>query len=137
MGHWGVKSYEMDEAADALEVAFSSVHGNAYEQLMDDRNPLTYEQVQEQLANAETLAEALQALQEELGENSQSWDEIGRLAYCGVVIRHAELGVAIPKEIRDQAITWLESEAIEWDEATKRGLRRKKEIQILQKLPGG
>ena len=27
MGHWGVKSYEHDEAADALDAGFDRVHG--------------------------------------------------------------------------------------------------------------
>ncbi len=132
MGHWGVKSYEMDEAADALESAFSKVYGDAYETLMDDRNPLTHEQVQEQLADPQTLSAALRALETELGAARETYDEVGRLAYCGVVVRHAELGIPIPEAIRGQAIAWLEAEAIDWDEATKRELRRKKEINMLQ-----
>ena len=27
MGHWGVKSYEHDEAADAMDAAFDRVYG--------------------------------------------------------------------------------------------------------------
>ena len=46
MGHWGVKSYENDEAGDALDAGFDRVHGKQYEELMDDRNPLSFEQVQ-------------------------------------------------------------------------------------------
>ncbi len=42
MGHWGVKSYEHDDAADALDAGFDRVHGAQYEELMDDRNPLTF-----------------------------------------------------------------------------------------------
>ena len=55
MGHWGVKSYENDEADDALDAGFDRVHGEHYDELMDDRNPLTFEQVQQQLADARTL----------------------------------------------------------------------------------
>ncbi len=51
MGHWGVRSYENDEAADALDEGFQRVHGDAYEELMDDRNPLTPEQIHRKLAN--------------------------------------------------------------------------------------
>ena len=40
MGHWGVKSYENDDTDDALDGGFEEVHGDLYEELMDDRNPL-------------------------------------------------------------------------------------------------
>ncbi|CAN5910061.1 hypothetical protein BH23PLA1_BH23PLA1_42820 [soil metagenome] len=133
MGHWGVRSYEVDEAADALDLAFARVCGDAYEDLMDDRNPLTYEQVQERLASSETLVAALDVLREEFGNDPESWDEVGRLAFCGVVVRHAELGLPIPAVSRRCAIAWLQSEPIEWDEATKRELRRKKEIALLER----
>jgi len=46
MGYWGVKSYENDDADDALDAGFEEVHGGLYEELMDDRNPLSFEQVQ-------------------------------------------------------------------------------------------
>ena len=59
MGHWGVKSYEVDEADSALDAGFDGVHGAAYEDLMDDRNPLSVDQVQKRLANPETLAAAV------------------------------------------------------------------------------
>ena len=59
MGHWGVKSYENDDAADALDLGFQRVAGTAYDDLMDDRNPLTFDQVQRKLAGPETLAAAL------------------------------------------------------------------------------
>jgi hypothetical protein len=55
MGHWGVKSYEHDEAAEALDAGFDQVHGALYEELMDDRNALTFEQVQKKLADSRTL----------------------------------------------------------------------------------
>ena len=61
MGHWGVKSYENDDAADALDAGFDRVHGAVYDELMDDENPLTSEQVQKRLANPETLAAAVEA----------------------------------------------------------------------------
>lgn len=133
MGYWGVKSYENDEAADALDAGFDRVHGSAYEALMDDRNPLAFEQVQEQLASAETLAAALAALADEIGEEPcDAWDDLARLAFAGVVVRHAELGTAIPEAIRTRAVDWLEHEDIAWPEATLRRLRRAREIAFLK-----
>ena len=55
-----------------------------------------------------------------------------KLALAGVVVRHAELGVAIPEPLRMRAIDWLEKEEIDWDEETKRRLRREKEIALLR-----
>lgn len=133
MGHWGVKSFENDDAADALDAGFNRVHGAAYDDLMDDRNPLTFDQVQEKLANAETLAASLEALREAVGKPFEDWDEIERLAFAGVVVRHAECRVPIPDEARLRAIDWLEHEEIDWDEATVRRLRREKEIALLRK----
>ena len=46
MDYWGVKSYENDDAGDALDAGFAQVHGELYEELMDDRNALSFEQVQ-------------------------------------------------------------------------------------------
>ncbi|WP_435009700.1 hypothetical protein P12x_000949 [Tundrisphaera lichenicola] len=137
MGHWGVRSYENDEAADALDAGFDRVHGATYEDLMDDRNPLTPEQVQAKLANSETLAGAIAALEETVGLPVEEWDEVERLGFAGVVIRHAELGVPIPEIWRDRAIAWLSEEPIEWEEATARKLRRQKEIDLLSDLPRG
>lgn len=133
MGHWGVKSYENDAANDALDAAFDRVHGERYEALMDDRNPLTYEQVQQQLADTRTLDAAIAAIRETVGPDvdPDAWDDEARLALAGVVVRHAELKVPIPDEWRARAIEWLENEAIEWHEATLRGLRRQKEIRLL------
>lgn len=132
MGHWGVKSYEVDEASDALDAAFDRVHGVLYDELMDDRNPMTVDQIHKRLANKETLDAAINALRAEFGKEA-TWDETARLGYCGVVVRHAELGVAIPDEARKKAIDWLEHEEIEWHEATARGLRRNKEIALLSR----
>ena len=50
-----------------------------------------------------------------------------------MVVRHAELGVAIPETLRTCAIDWLEHEEIDWDEETKRRLRREKEIALLRR----
>jgi hypothetical protein len=132
MGHWGVKSYENDDAADALDAGFDRVHGAAYEAMMDDRSPLSFDQVQEKLADAATLAAAIDALGESAGRPMDEWDEVERLAFAGVVIRHAEVGVAIPDAWRLRAIDWLEHEAIDWPEATLRRLRREKEIHLLR-----
>jgi hypothetical protein len=136
MGHWGVKSYENDRADEALDAGFDRVHGDGYDELMDDRNPLTFEQVQAKLANPETLAAAIAAVREsaEPADSSpEDWDEETRLALAGVVVRHAELSVPIPDEWRSRAIDWLENEELEWDEATIRGLRRQKEIALLRR----
>jgi hypothetical protein len=135
MGNWGVKSYENDEAADALDAAFDRVHGPLYEELMDDRNPLTFEQVQERLADSRTLDAAIQALQSSLDppRPSETWDDLTSLALVGIVVRHAELGVSIPEPWRSRALHWLEHEEIEWEEATARRLRCRKEIALLER----
>jgi hypothetical protein len=135
MGHWGVKSYENDDAADALDAGFDRVHGAFYEELMDDRNPTPFEQVQERLASAETLAAAVEALRELVGRPFEEFDEVERLAFAGVIVRHAERGVPIPDNWRRQALDWLEHEEIEWQETTARRLRREKEITLLRKGP--
>jgi hypothetical protein len=132
MGHWGVKSYENDDADEALDAGFDRVHGASYEELMDDRNPLSFDQIQERLANPATLAAALAALAEAAGVPFEEWDERDRLAYAGVVVRHAELGVAPPDDVRARALGWLEEEAIEWPEATLRRARRDREIRLLR-----
>ena len=132
MGHWGVKSYENDDAGDALDAGFARVHGPTYDDLMDDANPLTPEQVQQRLAGPATLAAALGALAEEVGGPIEARDEVGRLAYAGVVVRHAELGVPIPAEVRDHAVAFLRAEPIDWEDATARRLRRDKEIRLLE-----
>ncbi len=132
MGHWGVRSYENDDADEALDAAFDRVHHARYDELMDDRNPMTHDQVHEQLADPETLAAAVEWLREEFGPELDSWDEIARLAFAGVIVRHLEFGVPIPEEWRRLAVRWLENEDIDWDEATLRRLRRDKEITRLR-----
>jgi hypothetical protein len=136
MGHWGVKSYENDDASDALDAGFERVHGAAYDDLMDDRSPLTFDQVQKKLTSAETLAAALDALGEVAGVPFEEWDDVERLAFAGVVVRHAEFGVPIPDDTRTRAIEWLEREEIDWDEATARRLCRQREIALLRRDPG-
>ena len=135
MGHWGVRSYENDDAADALDAGFERVHGDAYDELMDDRNPMTPEQIHTKLASPETLAAAVDALREVVGLPWDEWDEVDRLGFVGVVVRHAELGVPVPGEWRDRAIAWLVDEPIQWDEATSRKLRLQKEIDLLDGSP--
>jgi hypothetical protein len=132
MGHWGVKSYEIDEAADALDTAFEAVHGQTYVELMEDDNPLTVEQIQKKLANPQTLAGAVEALREQIVQEEADWDEVERLAFAGIIVRHAEIGIPIPDEWKTKAIDWLEHEEIEWDEDTERRLRREKEIALLR-----
>jgi hypothetical protein len=141
MGHWGVKSYENDDAADAIDAALERVHGDAYDAMMDDRNALTFDQVQKSLASPQTLAAAVEALRQEFGADRpwDDWDEVERLAFAGVVVRHAEFGVEVPPEWLDRAIDWLDREEIDWEEATIRRLRRQKELALLraQKPKGG
>ncbi len=131
MGYWGVKSYEFDEASDALDAGFDRVHGAEYEKLMDDRNPLTYEQVQEKLANELTLEAAIDQIINEHGNDFSTWEDVARLAYVGVVVRHAELAVPLPEAVKRSAIEWLQNETIDWDEPTKRKLRVEKELRLL------
>jgi hypothetical protein len=140
VGYWGIKSYENDDANDALDAGFEDVHGDLYEELMDDGNPLSVDQIQKRLAEGRTLAAAVAALEEMVGAKltgpAESWDEAARLGFAGVVVRHAELGVAIPEDLRTLAIDWLEHEDLEWDEETKRHLRREKEISLLRRAGG-
>ena len=135
MDYWGIKSYENDDAGDALDAGFDRVHGERYEALMDDHNPLSFEQVQARLANPQTLQASIEALQESLALKSspETWDEEARLALSGIVVRHAELGVPVPEVWLKRAIDWLENEDVEWEEATVRRLRRQKEINLLRK----
>ena len=66
---------------------------------MDDRNPLSFEQVQQKLADSRTLDASIDALREMQGVEGppETWDELARLALVGIVVRHAELGVRFPK----------------------------------------
>jgi hypothetical protein len=136
MGHWGVKSYENDEAANAIDAGLEQVHGAAYESLMDDRHPMSYDDAQKSLANIATLAAAIDALREAIGPERSwdDWDENERLAFAGIVVRHAEFGVDVPVDSLDRAIAWLENETIEWDDATLRRHRLKKELETLNAL---
>jgi hypothetical protein len=136
MGYWGVKSYENDEAHEALDRGFEAVHGSVYDDLMDDRNPLTLEQIQAQLANSETLARSIAFHAEEAGD-FDDWDEFEQLGFAGIIVRHAELGVPIPEHWGTLAFQWLEGESIDWDEETLRKLRRDREIELLQSLNRG
>jgi hypothetical protein len=135
MDYWGVKSYENDDSGDALDAGFDRVHGALYEQLMDDRNPLSFAQVQARLASVQTLEAAISALRESLAleDPPEEWDDTARLALAGIVVRHAELGVPIPPDWLTRAIKWLENEDAEWEEATARRLRRQKEIDLLRR----
>lgn len=138
MGCWGIKSYENDDAHEALDRGFERVHGEVYDDLMDDRNPLTFEQVQKKLASPETLAASIDVFLDEAGSDREAWDDLDRLGFAGIVVRHAELGVPIPADALASAVQFLEGEALEWDEdATARGLRREKELAMLRRVSGG
>jgi hypothetical protein len=132
--YWGVKSYENDDAGDALDAGFDRVHGELYEELMDDRNPLSFEQVQKRLADPRTLDASIAALKESLALASvpEEWDEEARLGLVGIIVRHAELNVPIPADWLTLAIDWLEKEDLDWEEATARQFRRQKEISLLR-----
>jgi hypothetical protein len=134
--YWGVKSYENDDASDALDAGFDRVHGELYEELMDDRNPLSFEQVQKRLADPRTLDASIAALKESLALASppEEWDEEARLALAGIVVRHAELNVPIPEVWLKHALDWLENEELDWEEATARQFRRQKEITLLRSV---
>lgn len=134
MGYWGLKSYENDDAHDALDGAFERVHGDLYDELTDDANPLTLDQVQERLASAETLAAALDLFEDEAGSDRDQWDALDHLGYAGIVVRHAELGVVIPEDVRALALGFLETEALEWDDLANRQRVREKEIGLLKGL---
>lgn len=133
VGYWGIRSYENDDAHDALDSGFAGAHPSRYEELMDDGNPMTFEQVQQELASEATLQAALSWLETTFGPNSATWEDEARLAFVGVVVRHAELRVPIEASILRRAISWLESEDLDWDDETKRKLRRSQELALLQK----
>jgi hypothetical protein len=99
---------------------------------------LTYEQVQQRLADQRTLEASIEALWDAIGRDRapDDWDDEARLALAGVVVRHAELKVPIPGEWRQRALDWLEREEIDWEEATARRLRRQKEIDLLRRAAG-
>lgn len=133
MGYWGVRSYENDDAHDALDAGFDRARGPEYERLMDDRNPLTLEQVQQRLAGPDTLDAALAWLRDEFGPDLDAWDDEARLALAGVVVRHAELGVPIPPDTLARAIAWLEAEPLDWErDRTRREVRRRNELDLLR-----
>ena len=134
MGSWGVRSYENDDADFAIDAGMDRVHGSTYEDLMDDGNPLTIDQIQKRLANASTLEAAVSAFCTEVDALWDDWDDEQRLGFAGVVVRHAELGVPIPDDWRTRALGWLRDETIEWDEATARKLRKEREIDLLERL---
>jgi len=133
MGYWGVKSYENDLAHDALDAGFDRVHEDRYEELMDDRNPLPYEKVHEQLANEETLKESLVALDEMVEGVAQELDDESKLAWAGVVIRHVECRMDLPREMLEATIAILENEELDWPRPTERKIRLEKELALLRK----
>jgi hypothetical protein len=132
-GCWGLKSYENDDAHDALDRGFERVHGAAYDDLMDDGDPTPFDQVQKRLASPETLAAALDLFEYEAGSNRDHWDDLDRLGYAGIIVRHVELGVAVPDDLKAAAAAFLEAEDLDWDEPTRRNLRREKEIAMLRR----
>jgi hypothetical protein len=133
MGYWGVRSYEVDEVWDVLDRALEQVHGDRYLALMDDRDPTPAEKVQDQLVNAESLTAALAILAEDEGDDAEAWDELARLIFAGLVVRHAEQGVSPPDEIRRRAIAFLEGEELDWSPASGRERRRQAEIALLSR----
>jgi hypothetical protein len=104
---------------------------------MEDRNPLPYDRVVARLASPETLAAAIEELRDVLGAEERAWDEVGRLAYAGIVVRHAELKLPLPGDVCQRAIEWLEAEDLDWEEdAHQRDRRRQREIGLLREAQG-
>ena len=132
MGSWGVRSYENDEADFAIDAGFDRVHGEVYEDLMEDGNPMTIDQIQKKLASSATLEAAISDLSAEVDAPWEDWTEDQRLGFAGIVVRHAELGVLIPSDWRTRALDWLRDESIEWEEATARKLRKQREVELLE-----
>ena len=135
MGHWGVKSYENDEAADAIDAALERVHGDAYDALMDDRNPLTFDQVQEQLASPETLAAAVEALARGGRADTpfDDWDEVERLGVRRGRRPPRRVRRAGPRRLARPGDRLARNRGDRLgDEATVRRLRRQKEIALLR-----
>jgi hypothetical protein len=137
MGYWGVKSYENDDADEALDAAFEEIHGDRYDELMDDRNPLSFDQVQQRLADGRTLTAAVAILEEMVGAtlagDRAAWDDAAKLALGGIVVRHAECGVPIPRDLLGIALDWLEHEDLQWEQESQRMLRREEEIALMRK----
>ena len=133
MGSWGVKSYENDDADFAIDAGMEQVHASTYEDLMEDDNPLTIDQIQRRLASVATLDAAVETYRAEVDRPWEDWDDEQRLAFAGIVVRHAELNVPIADAIRTRALDWLRAETIEWDEVTARRLRREREIDLLER----
>ncbi len=133
MGFWGTKSYDNDLAADMLDAGFDRVHGERYEELMDDRNPVPFDKVQERLASFETLKAALAALEEAVVDLDPEDEDDPGLALAGIVVRHVECKVAVPEEILRRAIAALDAEEIEWPQATERKMRIDKEMGLLRR----
>ena len=50
---------------------------------MDDRSPLTLDQVFERLADPRTLAASVESVEDAFGADAEAWDELGRLAFVG------------------------------------------------------
>ena len=104
---------------------------------MDDRNPLSFEQVQQKLADSRTLECVDRRLEEMLGiegrpragTSSRGWRWPG--SWCAM----PSWASPIPEEWRRLAIDWLENEEIDWEEETIRQLRRRKEIELLKRAP--
>ena len=77
-----------------------------YDAMMDDRHPLGFDAAQKVSSpNGDTLAAAIESLCTSVGQPFDAWDEIQRLAFVGVVVRHAEFGVAIPDDWRQGCST--------------------------------
>ena len=133
MGFWGIKSYENYLAHDALDAGFYQVHGKRYEELMDYRNPVPYEKVHEELADLQTLEASLAALQELAAELPDDSEDDVKLAYVGVVVRHAECKLTGSEGHFVKAIELLEQEDLDWPRPTERKLRIEKELALLRK----
>ena len=135
MDYWGVKSYENDDAGDALDAGFARVHG-ALRRAHGRPQPSPFRASSSRDLRARKLWTRRSRLcgKRSLYEDPpEEWDETARLALSGIVVRHAELGISVPPDWLNRAIDWLRNEDIEWEEATARRLRRQKEIELLRR----
>ena len=85
------------------------------------------------MANEETLKESLAALDEMVEGVAQELDDESKLAWAGVVIRHVECRMDLPREMLEATITILENEDLDWPRPTERKIRLEKELALLRK----
>ena len=134
MGQWGVRSYENDDADFAIDAGMDRVHGPAYEGHDGRRQPA--DDRPRSIGSSPTARRwrrPSRTTPPRSTPRGDDWDDEQRLGFAGIVVRHAELGVPVPDDWRLRALSYLRDEAIEWEEATARKLRRDREIELLER----